>query len=340
MATSAEQPRPSRRNVKREKEVHGLGLVVLKPPTLGNLADAEKAFADQPEIDRASILTNYLLSEILDQPKMTPSEVGHLRGESLISLLELAADVMGIREEFEASPLDVPPRDRFYLSYLDYHRKLTKPFADAVRGFIQNLDLKPLQETASQILKLNIPRTILPSTLAISGLNSPQIHTLTYQIPEKIEFDEEDVNRRLNLDAYDTLLKLESTLREFISSSLFDLHGKKWWKQCVSQDIREKCQVRKTEREQDPFASTHHPLDYADLGDCKAIIIRNDNWEGIFSKVFGTKHETETCFMWAGRARVDLAHSRLVSDETYQWFTTGATWIQKRIQTFQRRRCQ
>lgn len=144
-------------------------------------------------------------------------------------------------------------------------------------------------------------------------------------IPEVI--NSEGLMRRQLTEGYAVLSQLEQSLRELIESRLQELYGNKWWKQGVPEKVRKDCDDRKKEKEKSSEIS-HPPIYYAYIGNYKDIIIRRDNWDKVFSSIFRNKTELEACFVWVGRVRDSIAHTRPVSDNDYENFLAGRRWLQ------------
>ncbi len=213
-------------------------------------------------------------------------------------------------------------------------------FADKFPGMIAFLNamVEPMQNIMKDVVKFNLPEPFLSNALIASNINSPIIHSPTYEIlPISIPNTEEglaesakDAHRRRLVDAYDILSNLELSLREFIEASLSEIHQGSWWKRAVPEDVRKDCEQRKAEKEK-PKGASHHPLSYAYVHDYRKIIMRGDNWKQVFSKVFDNKTELEASFNWVSNVRDAVAHTRPISDDDYLMFTAGAHWLQSRI---------
>jgi hypothetical protein len=203
---------------------------------------------------------------------------------------------------------------------------------------IQGISASPLAELAERLVATRLPEPFLSDALLSTGLNSPLIHTPTYPLPiiESME-TEEDVSRRADeaerrrvLDAYDTLHALETRLRELIGVKLSEVRGNAWWRQSVPKSVRDDCVKRKAERET-PDARSHHPIAYSYLGDLKDIILKGDNWDPVFLAIFESKTTFEAMFIWLEPVRKDVAHSRISSDDDYQYFTVAANGLHRAI---------
>ena len=214
----------------------------------------------------------------------------------------------------------MPVLERFYRAITHYLANVMKPLSEQVGRLFTEVLTGPFKNIAESVKSLNIPSSLLPNVLFESGVNTPQIHTPTYEISAFVEPIMAETDRRRNLDAYDALLTLEQELRELIRTELRKLSGQRWWKQRVPSEIRLGCESRKQKREQDTFAARRHPIEYAYVDDYRSIIVRTDNWDDVFSRVFGRKIEVEPCFLWANQGRVDIGHSRMLSDDTYTAF--------------------
>lgn len=206
---------------------------------------------------------------------------------------------------------------------------------------IQGIATSPFEKLTADLVATRLPEPFLSDALYLTGLNSSVIHTPTYPIslvePMETEDDvarrADEAERRRVLDAYDALQALETQLRELIVSMLSDLRGNGWWRQSVPKNVRDACVQRQADRET-PDGRSHHPIAYSYLGDLKDIIVKGDNWEPSFLAVFKNKTTFEAMFIWIEPVRKDVAHSRISSDEDYQYFMVATNWLQREINRF------
>lgn len=199
---------------------------------------------------------------------------------------------------------------------------------------------KPLEKIVKTIAQMNLPEPYFSSALVASGINTPILHSPSYTIPRlkpiyngEVKVKSEDAKRRRLVDGYDILSHLEQSLRDIIETKLSELHGDKWWKRGVPGDILKHCQERKLEKE-NPHEAKYHPIYYAYVHDYEKIIIRKDNWDPVFSKIFVAKNELIVSFSWVANVRDSIAHIRPVSDDEYLMFIAGARWIQIRLNKY------
>jgi hypothetical protein len=102
--------------------------------------------------------------------------------------------------------------------------------------------------------------------------------------------------------------------RIFLARVMSTTYGTKWTKQRVSENIRSRWADRKTAAIED--GEIERPLhDYADIFDYAEIIVRNDNWNDVFSAIFGNKDEVQVSFRRLNAARRPVAHGREVTNE-------------------------
>lgn len=134
-----------------------LGTVTLQAATIGMVADAYDLAAEAAEEDRSAILVNFLLSVMLVEPPLAPEEIADLPSDAVTALVDIAADVLGIREEFDAISTDLPPRERLYQAYHEYERAL---FAE-LSGTLAKA-MAPIRDQMSEVLsRLTIPNNVL-----------------------------------------------------------------------------------------------------------------------------------------------------------------------------------
>lgn len=194
-------------------------------------------------------------------------------------------------------------------------------------------------QLTSNLIGIGLPEPLLSDSLLISGLNSPQSHTPSYQMPvirpmetpEEVEPRAEDATRQRLKDAYDTLIVLEPMLRRYVGWRLEQHAGPKWWRQRIPEVIRTECKERKAQRET-PDSRQHAPIHYMFIGELKTVICKGDNWAQVFGPDFNNERTTiDTMFLWLEPVRKDLAHPRDFSDVEYQQFRIAAEWLLRAI---------
>lgn len=114
---------------------------------------------------------------------------------------------------------------------------------------------------------------------------------------------------------YDTLQRLENSLREFISKELSKVTPD-WWIQRVPHDVRQHAEDRKAKNES--LWPWHHEKDlpliyYIDFPDYIKIITRKDNWKDVFAPIFRDNEAISTKLRELEPIRNDIAHSREIS---------------------------
>lgn len=115
---------------------------------------------------------------------------------------------------------------------------------------------------------------------------------------------------------YDTLMKIESALREVIRSELEALTPN-WWDQRVHPEIRLEAELRKERRERlYPWTDERDlPLvNYLDFNDYARIICKRDNWRESFQRIFKDEEWLRVTLRQLDPIRKDIAHSREVSN--------------------------
>jgi len=195
-----------------------------------------------------------------------------------------------------------------------------------------------LRRLVDDIGRRAMPEPILSAALSASMLESPLIHTVTYPIRPTIALPSAsempaaaaEAQRRRLVNAYDTLSKLEQSLRSLIQTQLASSRGPAWWKHAVPDDVRRGCDDRKAAKEK-AGETAFHPIYYAYVHDYEKIILRKDNWIDVFAPIFGNRIELEATFMWVGRVRDPVAHTRPVPDAEYSMFVAAAGWLLRRI---------
>lgn len=123
-----------------ERDIPGLGVVVLENATVGNVGVAERAAAAMPKDQRATLFSNALLASMIISPTSTPEFVATLSEESVAILADIAAGLAGLRKEYDATAIHLPARERLYRAHQNYYRNL---FIDPLDSFNRYL-LSPI----------------------------------------------------------------------------------------------------------------------------------------------------------------------------------------------------
>lgn len=95
------------------------------------------------------------------------------------------------------------------------------------------------------------------------------------------ELDEEFVIKAQKMAVvYTAICAFENMVREFISKKLLENSSENWWKECVSEKIRNKAESR---REEENKIRWHTPrgdniMNYTEFGDLISIIRTSENW--------------------------------------------------------------
>jgi len=121
-----------------------------------------------------------------------------------------------------------------------------------------------------------------------------------YQWPEQIPREE-----------YTRLYFLEKTVRRLIMDELSKL-TRKWWKQRIPEEIREKAEERKKKEEElAPYPGLNlHPIWYVDFSHYKDIIAKGDNWEDALKQIFKNKDHIRVWLEGLIPIRNKIAHMR------------------------------
>lgn len=126
---------------------------------------------------------------------------------------------------------------------------------------------------------------------------------------------EKEIKEKEKKMPYDTLQRLESSLREFISKELSKVTPD-WWIQRVPADVSQNAENRKAKDEK--LWPWHQEKDlpliyYVDFPDYIKIITRKDNWKDVFAPIFRDKDAVSTKLRELEPIRNDIAHSREIS---------------------------
>jgi hypothetical protein len=158
----------------------------------------------------------------------------------------------------------------------------------------------------------DFPSDAYPEILRLTGLFGPSI---------KVDVETVDRSNPLSLKgldlgvlAFEMLRTFEIGFRVFLYQIMLVTCGTKWIKQRVSENIRNRWMERKAAAIED--GEIERPLhDYADIIDYAEIIVRNDNWDEVFSAIFRNKDEVQVSFRRLNAARRPVAHGREVTNE-------------------------
>lgn len=125
----------------------------------------------------------------------------------------------------------------------------------------------------------------------------------------------------LNVQAYKLLFRIENGLRSFIEQTLGAEFGPKWWKQQIPGDIRKQCEDRQKEEREKHWLDYQaaHPIYYSHFENLKRIVVKKDNWDGVFAGYFGpVKMIVESKLTELEPLRNKIAHNRPVTDTEVQ----------------------
>ena len=115
----------------------------------------------------------------------------------------------------------------------------------------------------------------------------------------------------VNATEYSILYRLEIALREAIIRELSELDGR-WWKKRVPGGLQQDAAGR-LEQERKKLWRTHvdYPLIYyLDFPKLREIVIRRDNWDECFKRLFRDKEQFEASLRRVEGARNRIAHCR------------------------------
>ena len=117
-------------------------------------------------------------------------------------------------------------------------------------------------------------------------------------------------------DSYRMLREIEGILRGIISERLSNI-SRNWWVERIPQDVRERAELRKKERES-PWPWNEEldlsPIYYVDFNDYAKIIARRDNWREAFAQLFKDESWIHGKLRELDPIRKDIAHMRELTD--------------------------
>ena len=108
--------------------------------------------------------------------------------------------------------------------------------------------------------------------------------------------------------------QLERKLRAFIAAAMVRYVGPKWIRQRVHSNSRDEWE-RRRQVDIDAGRAPGELFDYADFGDYRAIIERNDNWQEIFKPIFKNKVSIGETLSRLATIRNPVAHVRPLTVE-------------------------
>lgn len=115
-----------------------------------------------------------------------------------------------------------------------------------------------------------------------------------------------------NIEIYCMLYQIETALHELIIELMENKEGQKWYITHLPGDILEK--YRKAKDYERKIKWSHstpmHPIYYIDFTDLEKIIVRNDNWQNAFIKVFKRKEIITDSLKELELIRNKVAHNR------------------------------
>jgi len=130
--------------------------------------------------------------------------------------------------------------------------------------------------------------------------------------------------------AHNHLQRFEAHLRVFIDTEMRSQYGESWIKHRVPGDVRKKWLERR-EIAKDHGDESRPLIQYADFTDYETIIVRKDNWTGVFENVFRRKENVAESLRRLYPIRLATMHARLVSQDDELYLAAEVTRILKAI---------
>lgn len=118
-------------------------------------------------------------------------------------------------------------------------------------------------------------------------------------------------NHRLRI-AYFLISNLETQLRSFVAKAMEKSFGSHWIKQRVPGETRKRWEERRFAAKK-AGETEARLLWYADFPDYEGIIIRSDNWRGLFEAIFQDLMEVQVSFRRVYPIRNSTMHARPIS---------------------------
>ena len=172
----------------------------------------------------------------------------------------------------------------------------------------------------------------IESTPEISSASSTKITGFTEERDDEL-LNEKSSKNFTTTDCADLLTILEIELRAFIAERLSSVTNK-WWKQRIPEEIRNRAEKRKQEREE-PYPGrkqqNRSQSDYLDFADLKTLITRKDNWDDVFKQVFVKPEIVVVKLDEISPIRNDIAHHREIPVQDREIFVSNARQILRAI---------
>lgn len=113
-----------------------LGSIYLrKSVPLGIVTQAYDLTGQVDETDKAALFTNSILAHIIAEPSLSVEEVADLPDEDTAVLVDVAADALGVRREYDETPADLPARERLFLAFDQSLQSLSERFGHMVSEY-------------------------------------------------------------------------------------------------------------------------------------------------------------------------------------------------------------
>jgi hypothetical protein len=138
-----------------------------------------------------------------------------------------------------------------------------------------------------------------------------------------------DLVPRDNIEIYEYIYCIETSLRELIIESLEKVSGSKWYNARLPNDVLTKYRNAKSFEQNIKWVQLvpHHPIYYIDFSDIKKVIEKNDNWKDVFESIFGRKEIVTTTLTEIEFIRNKVAHNRKVAARDVDIVKSGYTKI-------------
>lgn len=177
-------------------------------------------------------------------------------------------------------------------------------------NLVQPGNSETLLRKFNQVSRCSKTETKIKKVLAVLDevYSLPLVYNLSLPTEKEIKEKEKKM-------PYDTLQRLENSLRESISKELSKITPD-WWVQRVPADVRQHAEDRKAKSEN--LWPWHQEKDlplvyYVDFPDYIKIITRKDNWKEVFGTIFRDREAVSTKLRELEPIRNNIAHSREIS---------------------------
>lgn len=145
-----------------KKEITEIGIVSFHPYlTMRMLRSILKEKEKASNTDKVSVFVNATLSNLIQSPSFSPEEISDLNEESYKEILEVAIDLLKIRDEYESQPDDKNDSKKFHDAFMEKENKYREQISKSIESIY-----KSIKPTFTQLSSLaNVQKDINDSLI-------------------------------------------------------------------------------------------------------------------------------------------------------------------------------